>query len=204
MNTGIDIKKEKGVSLIELLIVLAIVGIIAGIGIPQYGAFIAKNNAKRATTDLLQNIRLARTMAIKENRRYLISFNESASNTYRVGFDGDTNGSLLDATDEYGDGGPVKLVDLSATYGNDIVINNGFVTTPPNGPNGIALTSALSFIFEPDGSVSSTGTAYIQHKSSSRGYTFCVELANVSGLTNLYLWQGDVYNNTDTAWTEIR
>ncbi len=204
MNTEIDIKKDQGVSLIELLIVLTIIGIVAAIGVPQYGVFISKNNAKRSTTDLLQNIRLARTMAIKENRRYIITFNEDSSNTYRTGFDGDTNGSLLDAVDEYGDGGEVRLVDLTAAYGNNIVINNSFVVTPPNGPNGIPLTYAASFTFEPDGSVGSTGTAYVQHNSSSRGYTFCVELANASGLTNLYLWQGDVNNSTDTAWTEIR
>ncbi len=94
INTTL-IKRENGVTLIELIIVLLIVAILAAIGVPQYGVFIAKNSAKRASTDLLQNIRLARTMAIKENRTYLITFNENDTNSYISGVDLDGNGSLL-------------------------------------------------------------------------------------------------------------
>ena len=192
------IKKENGVTLIELLIVVTIIGILAAIGIPQYGVFIAKNNARSAATELLRNIKFARTMAIKENRAYVITIDQAA-NTYQIGFDNNND----NAPDGFGDGGEVRLVDLTATYGNNIAINEGDVFPPPNDPNGDTLDDdyAASFRFEPDGSVSTTGMAYIQH--TGRGYTFCVELANASGLTNLFLWQGDKYNPKAPDWIEI-
>jgi prepilin-type N-terminal cleavage/methylation domain-containing protein len=197
--------KESGVSLVELVVVLSIIGILAAVGVPQYGIFIAKSSAKKSTTDLLQNIRLARTMAIKENRTYLITFNEGETINYRIGVDGDNNNSLMDdGVDDYG-GGDVRSVDISTAYGNNVVLGtDNFTTAPLNGPNGVAVVDAASFQFNPDGSTNSTGIAYLQHNRNHRGYTYCVELANASGMVNLYMWQGDAYHTTETAWTEIR
>ncbi len=73
MKSGM-FKDNKGVSLIELLIVLVIIGILAGFGLPEYGRFAAKNRVRHATTELMQNMRMARTMAIKENRTYIMKF----------------------------------------------------------------------------------------------------------------------------------
>jgi len=201
--TGL-LKNKKGMSLIELLIVITIIGILAGVGIPQYGIFMAKSKAKKSTNDLLQNMRLARTMAIKENRPYLITIN---GNGYTIGFDGDSNGSLADVADGYASG-PVRSVDLAAEYGTNVVLGTtSFTTAIPNGPNGIAAANAASFQFNPDGSASPSGpmgTVYVQHDSTSRGYTYCVQIANASGKTDLFLWDGDAYNSSETTWTELR
>jgi prepilin-type N-terminal cleavage/methylation domain-containing protein len=111
---------KKGITLIELIIVISIISILAAVGIPEYSRFIAKGRVRNATNDLLQNMRLARTMAIRENRAYLITFNESTANSYRIGFDGDGNNSLLDLVDGYGTGS-VREVNLQTEYGNDII-----------------------------------------------------------------------------------
>lgn len=191
-------------TLIELVIVIAIIGILAGIGIPQYGIFVAKSKAKKSANDLIQNMRLARTMAIKENRPYLITIN---GNGYTIGFDADSNGSLADAGDGYGDG-PVRTFNLTAEHGNNVVIGTtDFTTDIPNGPNGAELTDAASFQFNPDGSANPSGpvgTVYVQHNSTHRGYTYCVQVANASGKTDLFVWNGDADHTTDTSWTELR
>ncbi|MBI5056630.1 MAG: prepilin-type N-terminal cleavage/methylation domain-containing protein [Nitrospirae bacterium] len=209
------IKKDSGFSLIELVIVVTIIGILAIIGIPQYGQFIAKSKARRAADELLQNMRLTRTMAIKENGAYLITF-DAAANNYRIGFDGNGDGDLLDNVDGYErdiNGNPVlpvKVFNLRTEYGNEIVVGSAnFTTNPPNDPNGVAINNTLSFQMLPDGSMNANGQAlpaqvYFQHSGQDRGYTFCVELANSAGTINLFMWDGDAAHTGETGWPELR
>ncbi len=203
VNTKI-IKESSGVTLIELLVTLSIIGILSVVGIPEYGRFIAKNNVRSASSDLLQNMRLAKTMAIKENETYLVIF-DYAANIYHIGVDMDGNNSLLDAVDEYGGTSPARTIDPQSDFGNNIVFGStNFTTVPPNGPEWTTISNAASFQFNPDGSASPSGTVYFQHNNTDRGYTFCVELANSAGTIDLYMWQGHSGNTGETIWTEIR
>lgn len=201
MKTGI-LKDNKGVSLVELVIVLAIIGIMAGFGIPEYGRYAAKNRVRSAATAIMQNMRMARTMAIKENRTYLITL-DPGTNTYRIGFDANENGALTDAgVDVYGQG-PVRVINVQTEYSSNVVLDeSNFAVNPPNGPNGVAINSQSSFFFMPDGSSSPIGMIYFQE--TNRGYTFCAELANTASKTNLFMWQGDEDNTGVITWTELR
>ena len=196
-----NIRDNKGVSLIELLIVLTIVGVIAGFGLPEYGRFAAKSRVRAAATDMIQSMRMARTMSIKENRTYITRIG-IAANLYRIGFDTTGNGLLTDATDVYGQG-PVRQVNIANTYGSNVVIgvaNLNFV--PPNGPNGTAIAPATTISFLSDSSSNPNTMIYFQ--DTQRGYSFAVELANTAGKTNLFMWQGDEDNTGATGWLELR
>jgi prepilin-type N-terminal cleavage/methylation domain-containing protein len=221
------IREKKGVTLMELLIVISIIGILTAIGVPQYARFVAKDKVKRATNDLLQNARLARTMAIKENQQYLITFNEAFANSYSIGFDGNGNNSLLDAADGY-ETGPVRVVRLQTEYSNDVVLGTT-ATTGPDQPDSCPVCiaiggSTVAFggtfgpvreVFNPDGSVSFLGSAFVTHVS--RGYTYMLRVSFQSGKFDLWSWDGDINNpnppiinncnNTPVrycGWTEIR
>ena len=196
------IKDNRGVTLIELLIVLAIVGILSAVGIPEYGRFMAKSKVRQSSNDLLQNMRLARTMAIKENRTYILTFDYGANN-YLLGFDANDNDSLLDPGDGYGNTA-VRQIIMMTEHGQDMVLGTGnFTTIPPNGPNGVDINdNAAIFRFNPDGSADPNGIVYFQH--IGRGYVFCAELANSSGLINVFMWQGSAEMPGEVAWTEIR
>ena len=84
---------DTGVTLIELLTVIAIVGILMIVGIPEINRFSSSYRARSSATDLLQNMRLARSLAIKENRQYLIVFHINEGN-YEIGPDADRNGTI--------------------------------------------------------------------------------------------------------------
>ena len=195
-----DFSGQTGVTLVELLIVFVILGIMMTFGVAGYRSYSAKNSVRRAANELLQNMRLARTMAIKENRDYKVIFDYN-NQVYRVGYDGNNDGDLLDNQDGFSSGS-VKTVDIQSIYGSSIVMGSGnFTTTPPNGPNS-NITDAASFTFNPDGSGGPNGSVYFQQ--TLRGYTYCVRLANAAGKIDLYVWDGDKDNNTLTGWTEVR
>jgi len=218
------IRDKKGYSLVELLVVMAMIGILAIIGVPRYSDFVAKGNVRRATNDLLQNARLASTLAIKENRNYIIAFNEGG-NSYSVGFDTDNDG----IPEGYDGNGPVRVVNLQAAYGNNIAFGTLASNVPdyqqPNqcpacsGSGGSVLfagnTGVVREIFNPDGSVAFIGHVIINH--TVKGYSYILRVRYLSGKLDLWMWDGDIDNQSPPepveclnppikycGWTEIR
>ena len=214
---------EKGYSLVELLVVMTMIGILAIIGVPQYSNFIAKGSVKRATNDLLQNARLASTLAIKENQNYVIAFNLAGPNSYSMGFD--TNG---DGIPEGYDNGPVRVVNLQSAYGSNIAFGT-FTASGPDEPDScpacIGIGGAtVSFgttaapvyeQFNPDGSVQFTGSVFITHMQL--GFTYMLRVSYQSGKFDLWKWDGERDNPSPPivsncinppvqycGWTEIR
>jgi prepilin-type N-terminal cleavage/methylation domain-containing protein len=218
------IRDRKGYSLIELLVVMTMIGILAIIGVPRYADFVAKGNVRRAANDLLQNARIASTLAIKENRNYVIAFYIAGANSYSIGFD--TND---DGIPEGYDNGPVRVVNLQTAYGSNI----GFGTLATNvpdyqQPNQCPACSAVAGsvffdgntgvvreIFNPDGSVAFIGHVVINH--TVRGYSYILRFRYLSGKLDLWMWDGDIDNQSPDepvecinpplkycGWTEIR
>lgn len=69
---------QSGVSLIELLVVVAITAIVASIGIPSYRSFVVTNRIVSYTSNLHGSLILARTEAIKRSQRIVLCKSSNA------------------------------------------------------------------------------------------------------------------------------
>lgn len=216
---------ELGVSFVEKLVVIAIAGVLAATGIPEYGRFVAKNRIRRAANDLIQEMRLTRTIAILQNREYLMVFYpdpdsdpDTHDDRYLIGFDGDGDKKLdTPGVDGYRNG-PVKVVNLS-DYGSAVMF--GTLSDRKTDSELVdssyckgktacfGSTKPAREIFKPGGSVGLKGSVYFQYnpdRFSSRGFSYAVVVSTFSARINLWRWNGekDKPPSSFPYWTELR
>ena len=221
------LSSKQGVTLVELVVVMSIIGIIALFGVPEIMRFVSDSKARSCATDLIQNMKIAKSMALKENRPYLITF-DTANKRYMIGFDGDGDNDLITLnSDTFGickdtdsdrlpegdvlvNGVPdcVKVVNLSSCGSS---IDFGTMAPASSLPGDTCSNGKVCFdgstnhqyiTFNRNGSIAETGSVYIMH--ADRGFSYCVDILNVSGSMNMWKWNGDEDNLTVTEWTELR
>ena len=71
-------KQEHGWSLTELLIVLAITGVLAVLAEPSYQTAVARVQARSVTTEIASELRLARQLAMARRERLQLIFDQTA------------------------------------------------------------------------------------------------------------------------------
>jgi type IV fimbrial biogenesis protein FimT len=76
--------KCSGFSLIELMIVIAIMGIIAALAVPSYQDMIARNRLKQAAEGLKSDLQWMRAESIKQSCNLRASFTEGANWSYQI------------------------------------------------------------------------------------------------------------------------
>ncbi len=67
-------RQAKGFTLLELMIVIAIIGIMAAVAIPNFRDSLPKSRVNAAARELFTEMQLARMKAISENNYYVITF----------------------------------------------------------------------------------------------------------------------------------
>lgn len=79
------LKNSKGFSLVELIVVIAIMGIMSALIIPKMGSSSSEAKVKAAAREVVTNSRYARDQAITHGKDYTITFNKDASSYTIVG-----------------------------------------------------------------------------------------------------------------------
>jgi prepilin-type N-terminal cleavage/methylation domain-containing protein len=108
-------KNDRGFTLIELAIVIAIIGILSSIAVPVYHAWFPKYRLKKAVMDLRANMNATKLEAIKNNGEWAIFF-DTSSNSYHICSDDGAN-NIWDGPS--GDDTVETSINLS-TYGSGI------------------------------------------------------------------------------------
>lgn len=149
------IRQQTGVTMIELMIVIVIAAILAGLAAPSFNRFINDTRQSSTMSQLTSDLNRARGEAIKRNRRVLVC--ARASDT-ACGNDWD-NGWLVchdSDTDDDCDAGTADIpnpIVVHPPLNEHLTLSGGgadFVRFNPNGTQGGAGAATVSFTLSGD------------------------------------------------------
>ena len=147
----------RGFSLIELMVVVAITAIMAGLAAPSFKSFISGQRAKTAASDFVMAAIFARSEAIKRNANVTITPATSGASGWKDGWSvavGTTQLSRQQAYSGLTMSGPASAI----TYTGNGRLNAQVTTLTITGSDGSARCVAFDLSGMPKSTKSSSGT----------------------------------------------
>jgi prepilin-type N-terminal cleavage/methylation domain-containing protein len=81
--------KNQGFTFMELMVIIAVIGILASIATPNFIAWLPNYRLRSSAEDIQSTLQLARLTAIKENSTVTVTFN-TANDSYQASVGGQT------------------------------------------------------------------------------------------------------------------
>ncbi len=145
---------SKGYSLPELLITLAIMGILMAIAVPDYSKWVLRRQVDKETQKLHMDLLLARITAIKNNNNVIVTFTPGNSQ-YSILDDTNSNGAV-DAGETVNTVNLVPRVQFGFSGAINDMENGNNVTSP------VFLAGGGNVLtFDPKGQASDSGSMYM-------------------------------------------
>lgn len=135
---------RKGFSLVEVMIVVALIGIVATIAVPNFQNYVRNRNLKTATQEISSEFFVTRQRALAESR------------TYRLVFDVGNNRYTTEEQTAPG----MWTVRQTKQVAASAAANDGIVIDAAN-------TTATTFTFQPRGTISMGGTVSVKNSINS-------------------------------------
>jgi prepilin-type N-terminal cleavage/methylation domain-containing protein len=129
-----ELRSERGITLVELVVVLVILGMVGAAIYPMMGNLISMTGAKGASEEVAGAVRLARQHAITRGQSFCVQFAGSTDTTFEI---------KTASTDTACDGTPAPGIIQSASP----IGHNLAVVTPSN----------QAVVFNPVGRATNTG-----------------------------------------------
>ncbi len=182
-------RKQAGFTVMELLTVVAIIGVLAGMAISSGIDWLPRHRLKSAANDLFSNMQRAKMMAIKENSDWAVVFDSAVSpGRYFVCSDPGVDG-VWDGGPALGGDDSVNRTITLDSYGSGVDFGHGNVTDDVPG-NGAAPGDDISY--NPDRVVFNsvgTGSAGYVYLDNDQNDSYAVGTLS-SGVIRSLRWSG--------------
>jgi prepilin-type N-terminal cleavage/methylation domain-containing protein len=196
MKSG-PIPREDGFTLVELMVVLGVLALIAGLAIPSWTAQLPHKRLLSAARELAGDIRLARAQAVSQNTPYFVCFSGVA--TYTV----DRVDDLAAADCSSASTPQILSVDLSARFPGVQFQTNGVAVDCGTASAGAA--DPIDFnsdrlVYNSKGSsvtnaalgspYQASGAIYLSSTDTPTAENYCIQVQGTIGTVRLYQWDG--------------
>ncbi|MFQ5780143.1 MAG: GspH/FimT family pseudopilin [Nitrospiria bacterium] len=190
--TGGKLQDQKGYTLIELMVTVALIGVVATMAVPSFRETLPHIRLKGATRALATDLRFARAEAVARNDIIWVVFGNTGANyTVRQGND------PLVATE-------LMSVDLSEEYTGVSLGYPGVTSRPPDFPAAVP-PGAITFNTQMirldalgramGGGTDASPTSGEIYLTNSRGEVYCVTVLGTSGRVKVYKWMGGAWQS---------